>query len=204
MWWMEFAAAFTIALIFIPILIGLLSWSWPGRSGGLGSLIVLFLLFFLIVWGLGTWIQPVGPQIWGTYLLPFVFVGFFLALLLAALAPPRNTPGPAPASSDAPHISDDAGKAAVGALVWVLLILMIGAIIVSYVTAGDEAAKEETLGPQREHVQDPAAAIEGGAGPDSPAVPGPSPDDDRSTEMAEDEYLPPQNDERPPDAPATP
>lgn len=195
MWWMELAAAFTIALIFVSILVGLLSWSLPGRASGLGTLIILFLVFFLSVWGLGTWIEPVGPEIWGTSLLPFVFVGFFLALLLAALAPPRRGQvGSTPASADSPTVSSDAGVAATGALMWVLIIGLIGAIVVGIVlsTDTDGAGMDDGTDLPAAGMLSPedheGGTVESGA---EPPYATPSMDPDSITESAEDELLTP-------------
>lgn len=57
------------------------------RRGPWASLIVFFLVVFLITWAGGIWISPIGPVFYGVYWLPFLIVGLIIALLLAAIVP---------------------------------------------------------------------------------------------------------------------
>lgn len=63
------------------------------RRGPWTDFIAFFTIVFLAAWAGGVWATPVGRSVWGVYWLPFLFVGFVIALLLAAsprVGPPRS------------------------------------------------------------------------------------------------------------------
>lgn len=77
--------AFLVALVFTAILLAI------GRGGyergGWTTALILFGVLFLTTWAGGIWLHPVGPTIWGAAWMPFLAVGFVIALLVAAIAP---------------------------------------------------------------------------------------------------------------------
>ncbi len=57
------------------------------RQGPWTDFVAFFTIVFLAAWAGSVWVTPVGRSLWGVYWLPFPFVGFVIALLLAASAP---------------------------------------------------------------------------------------------------------------------
>lgn len=136
MWFAELLAAFLIALVFSFILVALF-----GRDRTTGGAWPFFLFFFLIlmlaVWAGGRWVVPFGPVAWGIAWLPLLFVGFFVALLIAAVlasegrvrrrVPPSET-ATTRAETEAPATS----RAALGGFFWLLLLVLAIVILIGY------------------------------------------------------------------------
>lgn len=99
-----------------------------GRRGAWPGFIIFFLLIFLFSWAGGVWLAPFGPPISGVYWLPFLIVGIFVALILAAAAPGV----PARSRGEAVREEEAAGTA-LGIFFWILFILLIAVIIIRYV-----------------------------------------------------------------------
>jgi hypothetical protein len=61
-------------------------------AGGWPTAIVVFGMFFLVVWAGGVWLTPLGPDLFGgaAAWIPFVIIGFFGALFVAAVSPLRR------------------------------------------------------------------------------------------------------------------
>lgn len=138
---------FIVALV-VAILAGstLVLMGGDGRRYGPGGAL-LFVLLFLLVWVGGVWLTPVGPAVGGVYVLGFLFVGVFVTLVFAALAPPPPrsrlpiehpagvVEGQTPAEVEARLAEQDAADAAdvgLGLLFWVLLGLLALAALISY------------------------------------------------------------------------
>lgn len=126
------------ALIVAILLAGLLSAvAQPRAAGGdtaavaVGSLFLFFfVILFLASWAGGLWLQPFGPAVWGVAWLPFVLVGIFVALLLAAAASPGRYPSATgPVERDAPAA---AAALAFGVFFWLLVIGLLVAIGFGY------------------------------------------------------------------------
>ena len=96
------------------------------------GLFFFFLIVFLATWAGGSWVTPVGPALWGSYWLTFLVVGFFVALVVAALTVPDRYPR-------SRQEAEEEAAAAVSAvfvidiLFWVLIIALAVSIIASYV-----------------------------------------------------------------------
>ena len=123
--------AVLLSMLFLP-----LAAPYRERAGGSsGALLFFFLVLFFATWAGGVWLTPVGPALWGGYWLPFVLIGLFVALLLAAAAEPtrrdylrRKT---------APVQEAEAETVAVtffGVLFWILMIGLAVAVIARYLS----------------------------------------------------------------------
>lgn len=133
MFWFDLLLAFLLAWVFVLLLAGPLGWRHPRRpdSPVAETIIFLFLIFFLAIWAGGIWMAPVGPVIAGYTWLPFVLVGLFVLLLIAAASAPREPPR---TTAEARVEAEEAAAVgtALGAFFWILLTALIVAIIVSY------------------------------------------------------------------------
>ena len=58
--------------------------------GSWTSIRALFLVLFLATWAGGAWLEPFGPAAWNVYCLPFLLIAVLVAVLVAAIAPPRD------------------------------------------------------------------------------------------------------------------
>jgi len=93
---------------------------------------VFLLVVFLGAWAGGLWLAPFGPTLFDVAWLPFLFVGFIVALMLAAAVPPARPPrtyGEAVAEARA----EEAAVATFSIFLWVLLIGLAVAILIAYV-----------------------------------------------------------------------
>ncbi|MBD3401407.1 hypothetical protein GF420_00820 [candidate division GN15 bacterium] len=131
MFLIDLLLAFVVALILSLILAGLAGWQYPGRVGIWPSLLLLFFILFFATWAGGAWLTPVGPVVWGTYWVPFVLVGFIIALLLAAIVPPRRPRSRVEAIEQAEARADT--QMALGVFFWVFFIVVVAAIIARYI-----------------------------------------------------------------------
>jgi membrane protein implicated in regulation of membrane protease activity len=64
--------------------------NWPREGAGWGGALFFFLIVWLATWGVGAWVTPVGPVLWGVPWLGFLFLAVIVALLLSASSPPRR------------------------------------------------------------------------------------------------------------------
>lgn len=99
MWLTELLLSILFAAMFVGLLVLLLK---PSRDEhpGWTALAFLFLALFLPIWAGGMWLGPMGPAIFGMYALPFLLIGLCVALLLAAVSPPRRQGSTASAHND--------------------------------------------------------------------------------------------------------
>ncbi len=119
-------------LIITLILTGVIAVGFR-RQGFGAALLLFFLILFLGTWAAGAWIPPFGPYGWGVPWLAYVIFGIFLALILAALIPlEKRTTRPAESGREAGVEPETETLAAWDALVWVLLIGLLIAIVISY------------------------------------------------------------------------
>jgi vacuolar-type H+-ATPase subunit I/STV1 len=131
MFLLDLIAAVSVALVFSLILAGLLGWKRPGREGFGSALLFLFFLLAVIVWAGGSWAGPAGPVMWGIAWIPFLTVGFFGTLLIAALVPPRQPRTRREALEQAE--AQVGAEATLTAFFWLLVVLLAIAIVVRYV-----------------------------------------------------------------------
>lgn len=132
----EIFLALLVAIVFAGVLSVIARPRAAGRGDGSAAIAVgsLFLFFFVILflftWAGGLWLRPFGPAAWDVAWLPFVLVGLFVALLLAAAAAPEQYPSvTGPAERDAPAA---AAALAFGLFFWILVIALLIAIGFGY------------------------------------------------------------------------
>lgn len=134
MFWFDLIWAFLLAWVFVLLLTGPLGWRHPRKpdSPVAETILFLFLIFFLAIWAGGVWIAPFGPVIAGRSWLPFVLVGLFLLLLIAAASAPREPPRTA---TEARLEAEEAAAVgtALSVFFWILLLGLMAAILVAYI-----------------------------------------------------------------------
>ena len=104
-----------------------------------GSFWVFLLIVVLVTWAGGIWIGPFGPTVFDVAWLPFLIVGIFITLLLAATVPARpRPPTPRTETIEEAHRTEPAASALAGLTLffWLALILTIAVIILAYAIPG--------------------------------------------------------------------
>lgn len=157
----EVALAFLIAVVLSFFFVAFVGWRRSYRPGDkelATGLLFFFTVLFLATWAGGLWLAPFGPTIWGVSWVGFLIVGLVVALLLAAVAPPRGGerpettrgaegprretepltletgPGKAPqAGQDRGDAPADNLAAGMGVFFWALLALLVIGIATAYV-----------------------------------------------------------------------
>ena len=126
--WIHLLFAVAVAVCFTAILLAV------GRGnayeeGGWGAALILFAILFLTSWAGGIWLSPVGPQLFGAQWMPFVLMGFVVALLVAAMTPrrPRNRVATVEAAA-----ADEVVTTTVTAFFWIFAVALIAAITLHY------------------------------------------------------------------------
>ncbi len=118
-----FFADFFAALIVGSLVVFLISLAFRTK-GPWGSLIWFFIMVALFAWVAGVWIRPYGSVWFGAVWIPIIFVGFLVALLLAAVSP-RKPRLPVPADLKEETIATEERKTAVGAFFWILIMILV-------------------------------------------------------------------------------
>jgi hypothetical protein len=93
------------------------------RSGR--SILLFFLLIFLVGWAGQLWILPFGPRPWGVSLLPLFFVVLIFSLLIAAMTPAY------PSQKDKTN-SADASMVFFGVFFWFLVTVLVTVIVIGH------------------------------------------------------------------------
>ena len=132
MFFVDFTFAFLFALLLASVLTALFGSRGVQRAGGWPVFFFLFVLLLMMTWAGGAWVAPFGPMFWGGYWLPFLAVGFVIALLIAAMMPAARAPRTEREAVDQPG-AEEATALVLGAFFWILLIVMIIAVVVRYV-----------------------------------------------------------------------
>lgn len=138
MWWIDLLFALILALLLAWALVGPLSWRHPHYDGAGVAGVFLFLLLLGFIWAGGVWSEPYGPEVRGSYLMPFVVFGLALFLIILALGsaiPPRDAPPQLPpdtAPEPAAETAAEGTAIAFGFVFWLLALGLLIAAIVSY------------------------------------------------------------------------
>jgi hypothetical protein len=134
--------ALAVALVFTAVLVAI------GRGGyeraNWATLVILFGILFLTTWAGGVWLHPVGPAIWGTAWMPFVAVGFVVALLVAAISP-RRRPQTAVQAEEAAEAREVVGTT-VTAFLWIFAVCLVAAITLHYAYLDEQRLAGERRG----------------------------------------------------------
>lgn len=139
--------AFLVALVLSAVFVAALGWRRPGDEAADealgGGALFFFLILFLATWAGGAWLAPVGAA-WSASWLPFLVVGFLVALVLAAVVPtrderwrwrrPRRDGGAVGAAAIAAERDREAAELAAGfgVFFWALLLGLAFAILIAY------------------------------------------------------------------------
>ena len=124
--------ALLFALVFLIIFGVAVGAARGGKRRPGPDTVAFFLLFFLLIWAGGTWIQPAGPSILGVYWLPFFVVGVVATLLLAIAATVWRRPSPdEEVAGELPTGARPLTKT-FGVFFWILTAFLMGVIIVGY------------------------------------------------------------------------
>lgn len=125
--------AFIVAIIFSSTL------SVIFRSDDKSEIGLSFFLIFLIIlgltWTIGIWITPFGPSLLGSFWLPFVFVGFLIFLLIAAIIPANRNSSPKIKMKRTDEVKNSQSikdKNDIKLILSILFIVLIFAIIMHY------------------------------------------------------------------------
>ena len=147
--------ALIVALVFTAILVAI------GRGGyeraNWATLVILFGILFLTAWAGGIWLHPVGPTIWGAAWMPFVAVGFVVALLVAAISPNRRprTVVQAEESAEAKEVVNTT----VTAFLWIFAVCLVAAITLHYAYLDEQRLAGERRGEANTAQRDTAQPV---------------------------------------------
>ena len=139
----HFAFAVVVAIIFTAMLLAI------GRGGAYeranaSTALLLFLVLLLVAWAGGIWLNPIGPQLFGAAWLPFLFMGFVAALLIAAMSPGRRPRSrlEAEEAAEAHEVVDTAFTA----FFWIFAVCLIAAITLHYAYRDEQRLAGERRG----------------------------------------------------------
>jgi hypothetical protein len=124
----HFLIALGVAVVLSFVLVQVI-----GRERALAGFLVFMAVILLMSWAGGVWLRPIGPVAGGVYWLPFVLTGLLVALLIAAFHYTKEVrEAPLPLSTQERKVHDVKVTTEAGALLWVLLVVLIVIIAVSY------------------------------------------------------------------------
>lgn len=131
MLWPDLLIVLGLALLFSVLLTYGLRWRHPVRDHVGTAMSFLFIVFFLTLWAVLLWGQPVGPVWAGQSWVGVLVAGLFLALLLAAAVPPQRALRTPPRPLDETEAEKDI-TAVFGCFFWILLMLLVAAVSVRF------------------------------------------------------------------------
>jgi hypothetical protein len=133
-----FAADLVFIVIFALVLSVFLTWAvgWrhpaESRTAGL-SILFLFIILMFTMWAGSAWIPPWGPVFFGSAWLSLLVIGLIIALLVLAVSEPVRRPKTLEVVEE-----NTAGKPVerttpFGMFFWILLLVLLLAIVLSYI-----------------------------------------------------------------------
>jgi hypothetical protein len=130
MYWIDLIFVVVFALILSSILSWGLGWRHPANGNAVGiSFLFLFMILLFSMWAGGGWLRPWGPMVYNTPWLGLLLIGFFISLLILAIATPNRRPRTL-SESKAEAQEEAAVVSAFGAFFWILIFgLLISAFI---------------------------------------------------------------------------
>ncbi len=107
------------------------------RSGYRMAFFGLFLLVLLAIWAGGIWIKPVGPDIGGVYILPFIIAGILVVVVMLAFTRQKGPYGRKETIEFLEKVKDQEDiqkitNISLNLFFYFLLVLLIVAIVVNY------------------------------------------------------------------------
>lgn len=129
----EFFAALIIAFLFGTVFVRILR-----RNFQRPAIIGLFILYTMIIWTGGIWLQPFGPEWWEVHWLPFGIVAIVFLLVIGLFSPRRPPYGRLETLEKLEEMATKKQMQgityiALGTLFWVLLFCLIAAVIFRYI-----------------------------------------------------------------------
>jgi hypothetical protein len=112
------------ALVVAGFLTAIFAAGFAGRASW--AVVPFFLIVFVVAWAGGSWMESEGELSWTEHLLPFAYVGFIVAIVLAFATPPRRGARVRGGGRDASPL------VAVESLLWVVVFMLLLAVIVRY------------------------------------------------------------------------
>jgi hypothetical protein len=100
------------------------------RCGPWDNALLFFIVLFLATWGIGRWVTPIGPVLFGFYWLPFLLIAVIISLLLAVMAPSKK-PKTAKEAQDLAY-EEVAVEKALDMFFWILIIVLLFSIFSGY------------------------------------------------------------------------
>ncbi|MGC9357561.1 MAG: hypothetical protein ACP5GX_06840 [Anaerolineae bacterium] len=126
MFLIDFLFALAVALLLTAIFAVLFR-----TTGPWSSFWIFLAVIFLAAWAGGLWVAPLGPTLLGAYWLPFLLVGLFFALLMAAATPVARAPR-TPREAVAEIEAEREAATAFSVFFWILLVGLLIAVILGY------------------------------------------------------------------------
>lgn len=102
------------------------------RSGPWAAPWAAFLVIFLFVWAGGVWVTPIGPSLYHVYWVPFLLMGLFVALLIAAAAEPGRRRVHRPVQEGPGHAEEAETQPGLTVFFWVLIAVLVSVIVAGY------------------------------------------------------------------------
>jgi hypothetical protein len=136
MFFIEMLLALTLSIVLSIALTKLFYRKGPGPLSGF---LFFIIMLFLFIWAGGVWLAPIGTPAWGVYWAGFVVIGFFAALLIAALSPDSRDELDSAVSDlreadlQGPDVKRTVIIAGFSLIFWVIVALLLVAIISHYV-----------------------------------------------------------------------
>lgn len=104
-------------------------------------LVFLFFLFFMPIWGGGLWLEPIGPDMGGSYIFNFLIIAFILMIFFGVIwSVIPGTEFSWDRQSDEAVADDDGGW---GGLFWIFLIILVLIIIFGYMWSSPRTMRDQ-------------------------------------------------------------
>jgi hypothetical protein len=129
MFLLDFLFAFVIGLFLVLLFSALFRNRTPW-----GSFWLFLLIVVLITWAGGIWVDPFGPTLFEVAWLPFLLIGVFVIILLAATVPARP-PATRVEAIEQAREAEAAGSVLAGLTIffWIVIVFSLVAILLAYI-----------------------------------------------------------------------
>ncbi len=129
MFFLDFLFALGISLLLVLLFSALFRDRTPW-----GSFWLFLLIVVLLTWAGGIWVDPFGPTLFEVAWLPFLIIGVFVIILLAATIPARP-PATRPEAIERAREAEAAGSVLAGLTIffWILIVFSLVAILLAYI-----------------------------------------------------------------------